>query len=170
MSGLARERAGLPVEGVRPEAPRCLVLGFGNVLLSDDGAGVQLLAQLRSMLGPDAAHFIDAGTLSFTLLPYIEAANSLLAIDAADREVTTIEGLADDGSLHPLQAAFVEYDAVQCGYCTPGMVMSCAALLRDRAAITAADVRRAISGHVCRCGSHPHAVAATLAAARIAKR
>jgi hydrogenase maturation protease len=61
-----------------------LVLGFGNVLLSDDGAGVQILERLRSELGPDAAHFIDAGTLSFSLLPYIEAANSMLAIDAAD--------------------------------------------------------------------------------------
>jgi hydrogenase maturation protease len=61
-----------------------LVLGFGNVLLSDDGAGVQILERLRSELGPDAAYFIDAGTLSFSLLPYIEAANSMLAIDAAD--------------------------------------------------------------------------------------
>ena len=83
-SGLARESAGQPAAKALAEAPRSLVLGFGNVLLSDDGAGVQILTQLRLELGPEAAHFIDAGTLSFSLLPYIEAANSMLAIDAAD--------------------------------------------------------------------------------------
>jgi hydrogenase maturation protease len=61
-----------------------LVLGFGNVLLSDDGAGVQIVERLRSILGADAADFIDAGTLSFSLLPYIEATDEMLAIDAAD--------------------------------------------------------------------------------------
>ncbi len=61
-----------------------LVLGFGNVLLSDDGAGVQIVERLRAILGADAADFIDAGTLSFSLLPYIEATDAMLAIDAAD--------------------------------------------------------------------------------------
>jgi hydrogenase maturation protease len=61
-----------------------LVLGFGNVLLSDDGAGVQLVERLRSELGPAAAEFIDGGTLSFSLLSYVEAADSMLVIDAAD--------------------------------------------------------------------------------------
>jgi hydrogenase maturation protease len=83
-SRLARETAGQPAGTILPEVPLSLVLGFGNVLLSDDGAGVQLLEQLRSELGPDAAHFIDAGTLSFSLLPYIEAADAMLVIDAAD--------------------------------------------------------------------------------------
>jgi len=90
----------------------------------------------------------------------------LLAADVAGRQVTTIEGLADGDNLHPVQTAFIEYDAVQCGYCTPGMVMSCAALLRDRPGASAAEVRRAISGHLCRCGTYPHVIAATLAAAR----
>ena len=75
-SRLARETAGQPAGAIFPEVPLSLVLGFGNVLLGDDGAGVQILKQLRSELGPDAAHFIDAGTLSFGLLPYIEAAES----------------------------------------------------------------------------------------------
>jgi len=64
--------------------PLTLVLGFGNVLLSDDGAGVQIVERLRGELGAEAADFIDAGTLSFNLLPYIEATDSLLVIDAAD--------------------------------------------------------------------------------------
>jgi len=90
----------------------------------------------------------------------------LLAVDAADRRVTTIEGLADGEKLHPVQAAFVEYDAVQCGYCTPGLVMSCAALLRDQPGAGAATIRRAISGHTCRCGTYPHVIAAMLATAK----
>lgn len=61
-----------------------LVLGFGNVLLSDDGAGIQLLSRLRSNLGDAAADFVDAGTLSFSLLTYVEAAQSMLVFDAAD--------------------------------------------------------------------------------------
>jgi hydrogenase maturation protease len=65
-------------------APPTLVLGFGNVLLSDDGAGVQLVERLRSEVGDDVANFIDAGTLSFSLLSYIEATHSMLVIDAAD--------------------------------------------------------------------------------------
>jgi xanthine dehydrogenase YagT iron-sulfur-binding subunit len=89
----------------------------------------------------------------------------ILAIDLGAHRVTTIEGLADGERLHPVQAAFIEHDATQCGYCTPGLVMSCAALVRDKPDLGEADVRRAISGHFCRCGTYPHVVAATLAAA-----
>jgi len=65
-----------------------LVLGFGNVLLSDDGAGVQLVERLRSELGSQAAEFVDGGTLSFSLLTYVEATDSMLVIDAADLNST----------------------------------------------------------------------------------
>jgi len=68
----------------RPAAPIALVLGFGNVLLSDDGAGVRLLELLRTQAGPGAADFVDGGTLGFSLLPYFEATDSLLVIDAAE--------------------------------------------------------------------------------------
>jgi hydrogenase maturation protease len=73
---------------IPPATPPTLVLGFGNVLLSDDGAGVQLVQRLHSEFGDDAANFIDAGTLSFSLLSYIEAAHSMLVIDAADIDGT----------------------------------------------------------------------------------
>jgi len=89
-----------------------------------------------------------------------------LAIEVGRRRVTTIEGLASDDRLHPVQAAFVEHDALQCGFCTPGLVMSCAALLAQVPEPTSEDVRTAISGHLCRCGTYPHVVAATLAAAK----
>jgi xanthine dehydrogenase YagT iron-sulfur-binding subunit len=90
----------------------------------------------------------------------------ILAIEVGTRRITTIEGLAHGDTLHPVQAAFIEHDALQCGFCTPGMIMSCAALLERTPQPTADEVRMAISGHVCRCGTYPHVVAATLAAAK----
>ncbi len=90
-----------------------------------------------------------------------------LAVDAVGREITTIEGLSGKhGELHPVQAAFVEHDAMQCGFCTPGMVMSCAALLDRNPNPTLADVKHATSGNLCRCGTYPKVFAATLAVAR----
>ncbi len=89
-----------------------------------------------------------------------------LAVEVGPRAVTTIEGLASGEALHPVQEAFIAHDAMQCGFCTPGMAMSAAALVERNADPTKEDVERAISGHVCRCGSYPHVVAATLAAAR----
>ncbi|MEO5936098.1 MAG: (2Fe-2S)-binding protein [Terriglobales bacterium] len=88
------------------------------------------------------------------------------ALDVGERGVTTIEGLAKGGQMHPLQAAFVAHDALQCGYCTPGMVMSCAALLERKANPTLDDVRQATSGNLCRCGTYPKVFAATLATAK----
>jgi len=88
------------------------------------------------------------------------------ALDAAGRPITTIEGLARGDELHPVQAAFIEHDAMQCGFCTPGMVMSCAALLRRNPSPSLDDVRAATSGNLCRCGTYPKVFSATLAAAR----
>ena len=93
----------------------------------------------------------------------------ILAIDVGTRSVTTIEGLASGDQLHPVQAAFIEHDALQCGFCTPGIVMSCAELLERTPDPTAQDVKAAISGHLCRCGTYPHVIAATLAAAKARK-
>jgi aerobic-type carbon monoxide dehydrogenase small subunit (CoxS/CutS family) len=92
-----------------------------------------------------------------------------LAIEAEGRSVTTIEGLAQGEELHPVQIAFIEHDALQCGFCTPGMVMSCAALLEQHPNPSEDDVRKAISGHFCRCGTYPHVVEAMLAAAKARK-
>jgi xanthine dehydrogenase YagT iron-sulfur-binding subunit len=89
-----------------------------------------------------------------------------LACQCEGREVTTIEGLAGaDGALHPVQAAFIEHDAFQCGYCTPGQVMSAAACIREGHAGSDADIREYMSGNLCRCGAYPNIVAAVRAAA-----
>ena len=83
-----------------------------------------------------------------------------LAVMQDGAEVTTIEGLADGGALHPLQAAFVEHDAFQCGYCTPGQICSALGLLHEGRARTADDVRELMSGNLCRCGAYPNILAA----------
>ena len=77
-----------------------------------------------------------------------------LAVSKDGSEVTTIEGLARDGELHPLQAAFVEHDAFQCGYCTPGQICSAAGLLAEGHADSRAEIREQMSGNICRCGAY----------------
>ena len=90
----------------------------------------------------------------------------VLALEAAGREVLTVEGLADGNRLHPIQQAFVDVGAVQCGYCTPGMVLTARALLARNPRPTEADVRRAISGNLCRCTGYQKIVEAILDASR----
>lgn len=85
-----------------------------------------------------------------------------LAVDSVGREITTIEGLSRGQTMHPVQAAFVKHDAMQCGFCTPGMVMSCAALLERNPNPKLDDVKQAVSGNLCRCGTYPKVFAATL--------
>src|SRR3982750_1796303 len=84
---------------------------------------------------------------------------SLAALVEA-REITTIEGLAKDGELHPLQAAFIERDAFQCGYCTSGQIMSGVACINEGHAGSAQEIREWMSGNLCRCGAYDHIVAA----------
>ncbi len=88
--------------------------------------------------------------------------NSCLALAAVQdgREVTTIEGLGSPGNLHPMQAAFLEHDAYQCGYCTSGQIMSAVALLTEPCGPSDDDVREFMSGNICRCGAYPNIIAA----------
>jgi xanthine dehydrogenase YagT iron-sulfur-binding subunit len=97
-----------------------------------------------------------------------------LAVMHQRDEITTIEGLERDGALHPVQAAFVAHDGFQCGYCTPGQIMSAVGLLaeglpEDEAALELA-IREGMSGNLCRCGAYPNIVAAVRAARLEAKR
>jgi xanthine dehydrogenase YagT iron-sulfur-binding subunit len=88
-----------------------------------------------------------------------------LAVMAEGREITTIEGLAENHELHPVQAAFIEHDAFQCGFCTPGQIMSAIACIREGHAGSDDEIREFMSGNLCRCSAYPQIVAAVRAAA-----
>jgi xanthine dehydrogenase YagT iron-sulfur-binding subunit len=83
-----------------------------------------------------------------------------LAVMKDGAQVTTIEGLAQGNTLHPLQQAFIEHDAFQCGYCTPGQICSAVGLIAEGRARTADEIRELMSGNICRCGAYPNIVAA----------
>lgn len=89
-----------------------------------------------------------------------------LAMDAHGKEITTIEGLAKEGNLHPLQQNFVDYGAIQCGYCTPGMVMSAKALLDENPKPTEAEIKKSISGNLCRCTGYTKIIEAIAVTAK----
>lgn len=93
----------------------------------------------------------------------------LLAVDAQGRDILTIEGLAKNGQLHPLQQAFIDYTALQCGFCTPGMLLSAKALLDSNPEPTEDEVKEAISGNLCRCTGYGNIVEAILKVARSKK-
>lgn len=92
------------------------------------------------------------------------------AQNLSGRKITTIEGLAHNGQLHPLQQAFLDADAMQCGYCTPGMIMTGVGLLRKNGDPDTPEFRRALEGNVCRCGTYPRIVTAMRMAAVAIKR
>jgi xanthine dehydrogenase YagT iron-sulfur-binding subunit len=93
---------------------------------------------------------------------------SMLAIEAQGRAITTVEGLAPDGKLSRVQEAFVDQDALMCGYCTPGFIMSVTGLLKQNPHPTAAEVKHACSGNLCRCGTYPRVMQAVFKAAGVA--
>ena len=90
----------------------------------------------------------------------------VLAIEVQDKDILTIEGLAQDSQLHPVQQAFIEHGAIQCGFCTPGMILSARALLEKKPQPTEAEVREAISGNLCRCTGYTKIIEAILAASK----
>jgi aerobic-type carbon monoxide dehydrogenase small subunit (CoxS/CutS family) len=90
----------------------------------------------------------------------------MLAVEARGKKIRTIEGLEQDGKLHPVQDAFIEHDALQCGFCTPGMIMSCTALVEANTDPNPEEVKAAVAGNLCRCGTYPHVFEACRTAAQ----
>jgi xanthine dehydrogenase YagT iron-sulfur-binding subunit len=129
-----------------------------------------LLDTLRETLGLTGAKRVcDEGTCgACTVLLDGEPVYSCmtLAVACEGKSVRTIEGLSRGDKLHPIQEAFIEHDAFQCGFCTPGQIMSVVALLERVPRPTSEDVLRAVSGNLCRCGAYPNIVAAALSAAK----
>lgn len=135
----------------------------------DVPAGMTLLQLLRERLGLTGTKpgcevgECGACTVLINGEPHSSCLTLVSTIDGAD--ITTIEGLADGGELHPVQRAFVEEGAVQCGYCTPGMVLAAKALLDKNPDPTEREVREGLSGNLCRCTGYGRIVAAVLRAA-----
>ena len=107
----------------------------------------------------------DCGACTVLMDGKTVTACMVLALDAHNTEITTVEGLPQGRTLHPVQAAFVEYGGVQCGFCTPGLIMSAVGLLRENPAPTEAEVRFGIGGNLCRCTGYSKVVQAILKAA-----
>jgi len=128
-----------------------------------------LLEVLRNRLGLTGAKegcgVGDCGTC--TVLVDGKAVNSCLMLCVAvdGREITTIEGIASEGKLHPIQKAFIDEGAIQCGYCTPGMVLSAKALLEENPGPTEEEVKMAIAGNLCRCTGYKRIINAIQTAA-----
>ena len=91
----------------------------------------------------------------------------LLAMDAQGKDILTIEGVSEGGKLHPIQEAFLKHGAIQCGFCTPGLVMSAKAFLDEHPKPTVVEVRKGISGNLCRCTGYQHIVDSIIAASRM---
>ena len=89
----------------------------------------------------------------------------ILAMQAEGKEIQTIEGLGTHDNLHPIQEAFIEEHGFQCGFCTPGVILSAKSLLKTKAKPSASEVGQALSGHICRCGAYPNIIKSVLTAA-----
>jgi xanthine dehydrogenase YagT iron-sulfur-binding subunit len=132
-------------------------------------ARVTLLDLLRERLQltgtKKGCNFGECGTCTVHLDGRRVNACMVLAAAVDGREITTIEGLADDGELHPVQQAFIDHDGLQCGFCTPGQIMSAVALIEEGHAGSAAEIREWMSGNLCRCSAYPQIVDAVRAVA-----
>ncbi len=149
------------------QSVRLVVNGLERVV--DVDTTWSLAYVLRNTLGLTGTKIAcDVGACgSCTVIVDGRAVNSCLtlAVQAEGQSITTIEGLAVDGKLHPLQQAFIDSHALQCGYCTPGMLMAAKAFLDKNPHPSEEEVKEAIGGHICRCGSYHNIVEAILIAA-----
>jgi carbon-monoxide dehydrogenase small subunit len=149
-------RIAVTVNGTRHEAdvePRQLLVYFLREQLGLTGTNV----------GCDTS---SCGSCTVLLDGESVKSCTVLAVQADGCEVTTIEGLARDGELHPVQQAFHEHHALQCGFCTPGMVLAAISILEENPSPTEAEIRLALEGNLCRCTGYHNIVKAIQAAAR----
>jgi xanthine dehydrogenase YagT iron-sulfur-binding subunit len=143
-----------------PSGTRCTLSVNGTAFALELEPRVSLLDALREHLGlRGSKKGCDQGTCGACTV-WVDGRRVLacltLAIACEGREVTTIEGLAAGGELHPMQRAFITHDAFQCGYCTSGQIMSAVALLEEGNAATDADIAESMSGNLCRCAAYPN--------------
>ena len=133
-------------------------------------ASETLLEVLRNRLGltgsKEGCGTGDCGACSITLDGRLVCSCLVLGVEAQDRKVNTIEGLADGDALHPLQSNFIKHAALQCGICTPGFLMTAYAFLKENPEPTEKETRTGISGNICRCTGYQSIIAAILQASR----
>jgi carbon-monoxide dehydrogenase small subunit len=153
---MAKQRVTVTINGreySREVEPRLLLVHF----LRDD------LGLTGTHIGCDTS---QCGSCTVLLDDHAVKSCTMFTVQADDRSFTTIEGLAKDGQLHSVQEGFWEEHGLQCGYCTPGMIMSACALLRENPNPDDAQIRHAIHGNICRCTGYQHIVSAIQYAAR----
>lgn len=147
----------------------------GEHRIADDvWEGESLLYLLRERLGlpgsKNACEQGECGSCTVFMDGVTVCACLVAAGQAQDREILTVEGLADRGALHPVQLAFAEVGAVQCGFCTPGLIVQTVSLLSEDPHPTDAEIREALAGNLCRCTGYQNIVAAVLRAAELGRR
>jgi aerobic-type carbon monoxide dehydrogenase small subunit (CoxS/CutS family) len=158
--------------GARPLAARRVTFSVNGVPRTLDVEARRTLAEaLREDLGligtKVGCNRAECGSCTVLLGGRAVFACTVLAVEASGADVVTVEGLAEGERLHPLQQAFIEHDAVQCGICIPGMLMALKALLDRTLTFSDDEVRHAVAGNLCRCGTYPNTVKAAQAAARV---
>ncbi len=174
-AGAAIAESGLAAMAeAQPQAAPILGPGAVKITLKVNGADRQLQVEPRTTLAEALRINLDltgtkigcdrgaCGACTVWVDAKPVASCMTLALDAVGRDIKTIEGLAQGDTLHPVQERFIEHDAMQCGFCTPGMVMSCAALLEKNKNPSLDDVKAATSGNLCRCGTYPNVFKAVL--------
>ena len=143
----------------------------GRVVQADADPATLLVELLRGPLGLTGTHIgcdtSQCGACTVLLDGQAVKSCSVLALQAAGREVTTVEGLAKDGTLHPVQEAFIACHGLQCGFCTPGMMMTATCLLSGNPKPSEAEIVHALEGNLCRCTGYVNIVAAVQQAARV---
>ena len=177
-STLAASRA----EQVGPQGSKVLGPGKVSIALTVNGKKhvldveprTTLLDALRDHLGYTGTKRVcnrgECGACTVILDGQAVLACSIFAVDADGAKVETIEGLGSGGKLHPLQEAFVKHDALQCGFCTPGFIMSSLALLRENPSPSMDEIQEGVSGNLCRCGTYPNIFSAVQEAAETMKK
>ena len=142
----------------------------GKAVKGDVEPRTLLVQFLREHLGLTGTHVGCDTSQCGACVVHVDGASikscTLLAVQAEGAQVTTIEGLANGNDLHPMQAAFLEHDGFQCGYCTPGQIMSATALLAEGRPLSDEAVKEWMSGNICRCGAYPNIRAAIREAAK----
>ncbi|MDY0963046.1 (2Fe-2S)-binding protein [Massilia sp. CFBP9026] len=172
---IAREAAAAPAIGASAAPPSSAVV---PLTLRINGASRQVAVDPRTTLLDTLREHLDltgakkgcdhgqCGACTVLVDGRRELSCLTLAVSLAGREVTTIEGVGGpDGALHPMQQAFIEHDAFQCGYCTPGQIMSAIGCVREGQAGNPEAIRESMSGNLCRCAAYPNIVAAIVQAA-----